>query len=43
MLRMSGNKITWLGHAAFLLTTQSGRTVLIDPWLTGNPACPAAF
>ena len=43
MLRMSGNKITWLGHATFLLTTQSGRTVLIDPWLAGNPSCPAAF
>jgi L-ascorbate metabolism protein UlaG (beta-lactamase superfamily) len=43
MLRMCGNKITWLGHATFLLTTQDGRTVLIDPWLAGNPSCPPAF
>jgi L-ascorbate metabolism protein UlaG (beta-lactamase superfamily) len=43
MLRMSGNKITWLGHATFLLTTQAGKTVLLDPWLEGNPACPAAM
>jgi L-ascorbate metabolism protein UlaG (beta-lactamase superfamily) len=43
MLRMCGNKITWLGHATFLLSTQHGRTVLIDPWLAGNPSCPASF
>jgi L-ascorbate metabolism protein UlaG (beta-lactamase superfamily) len=30
-------KITWLGHGAFAVET-SGRTVLIDPFLTGNPA-----
>jgi L-ascorbate metabolism protein UlaG (beta-lactamase superfamily) len=29
--------ITWLGHAAFSLTDGTD-TVLIDPWLTGNPA-----
>jgi len=29
--------ITWLGHAAFTLTDGTD-TVLIDPWLTGNPA-----
>jgi len=40
---MCGNKITWLGHATFLLTTQSGRTVLVDPWLAGNPSCPKAL
>jgi L-ascorbate metabolism protein UlaG (beta-lactamase superfamily) len=34
--------ITWLGHATFLLKTPGGRRVLIDPWLTDNPACPAA-
>ena len=35
--------ITWLGHATFLLRTPGGRRVLIDPWLTDNPACPPAF
>jgi L-ascorbate metabolism protein UlaG (beta-lactamase superfamily) len=43
MLATAGNKITWLGHSTFLLTTASGNTLLIDPWLAGNPACPAAF
>ena len=34
-----GVKLTWLGHATFLLEAQDKR-ILIDPWLTGNPACP---
>ena len=28
--------LTWYGHAAFKLTTPSGKVLLIDPWLT-NP------
>lgn len=35
--------ITWLGHATFQLTLSDGRVVLIDPWLSGNPSCPANF
>lgn len=31
--------ITWLGHAAFELTTRTGKIILIDPWLT-NPKAP---
>jgi L-ascorbate metabolism protein UlaG (beta-lactamase superfamily) len=34
--------ITWLGHSAFRLRTPGGKEVLIDPWYTGNPSCPAA-
>ena len=34
-----GVKLTWLGHATFLLEAQ-GKRVLIDPWLKNNPACP---
>ncbi len=39
MLDMHGNKITWLGHASFKITTPSGKVVLIDPWISG-PTCP---
>lgn len=30
--------VRWLGHSAFSLRDASGRTVLVDPWLEGNPA-----
>lgn len=33
--------ITWLGHAAFSIRTPEGKVVLIDPFLSGNPVCPA--
>lgn len=29
--------LTWYGHAAFKLTTPSGKVLMIDPWIT-NPA-----
>ncbi len=32
--------ITWLGHATIQLTLADQRVILIDPWLTDNPACP---
>jgi len=31
---------TWLGHSTFLLQSPEGKTVLIDPWVKNNPACP---
>jgi len=34
--------LTYLGHATFKLTTSTGKVVLIDPWVEGNPACPEA-
>lgn len=40
MLQTHGNKLTWLGHAAFKITTPSGHVILVDPWVQGNPACP---
>jgi len=35
--------VTWLGHGTFLLQSPEGRTILIDPWIETNPACPAAW
>lgn len=33
------NEVKWLGHAACLITSQQGTTILIDPWITDNPSC----
>jgi L-ascorbate metabolism protein UlaG (beta-lactamase superfamily) len=33
----ASTELTWYGHAAFKLTTPSGKVLLIDPWIT-NPA-----
>lgn len=43
MLQTRGNKLTWLGHSTFKITTPSGKVVVIDPWVAGNPACPEAL
>lgn len=34
-------KLKWFGHAAFSITTPSGKVLLIDPWLN-NPTNPEA-
>lgn len=39
MLNARGNKLTWLGHATFKITTPGGKVILVDPWLS-NPLCP---
>lgn len=41
MLHTRGNKLTWLGHSAFRITTPSGSVILIDPWVLSNPMTPA--
>lgn len=33
----NGTELTWYGHAAFKITTPTGKVLLIDPWIT-NPA-----
>src|ERR1700687_1639291 len=33
--------VTWLGHARFLMRSPKGVRVMFDPWLAGNPSCPA--
>lgn len=32
--------ITWLGHSAFLITTDENLRILIDPFISNNPVCP---
>jgi L-ascorbate metabolism protein UlaG (beta-lactamase superfamily) len=36
----NGVKLTWIGHASFILETPGGKRALIDPWMTGNPVAP---
>jgi L-ascorbate metabolism protein UlaG (beta-lactamase superfamily) len=33
-------KVTWFGHSTIKLETSSGLHILVDPFITGNPACP---
>jgi L-ascorbate metabolism protein UlaG (beta-lactamase superfamily) len=37
---MQNLSITWLGHSSFNLKTPGGKTILLDPWYTGNPSFP---
>jgi len=32
--------LTWLGHAAFMLGSDRGKRIYVDPFLNGNPKCP---
>lgn len=36
-------EILWLGQAGFRIKTPGGKTIVIDPWLTGGPKTPAPF
>jgi L-ascorbate metabolism protein UlaG (beta-lactamase superfamily) len=40
MIDLKGNKVTYLGHSTFSLTTATGQVALVDPWITTNPRCP---
>ena len=31
---------TWLGHSTFLFRSPGGKTILVEPWVASNPACP---
>lgn len=39
----TGTKLTFLGHATFLIDMPSGQRLLVDPWTVGNPQCPPQF
>jgi L-ascorbate metabolism protein UlaG (beta-lactamase superfamily) len=34
-------QLTWLGHGTFQIVLADGETIVIDPWIDGNPAYPA--
>jgi L-ascorbate metabolism protein UlaG (beta-lactamase superfamily) len=34
-------EVLWLGQATFKITTPSGKVIVTDPWLKGNPKTPA--
>jgi L-ascorbate metabolism protein UlaG (beta-lactamase superfamily) len=39
-MKLSGIKLTWLGHATFRIETPAGKILIVDPWVMGNPMCP---
>jgi L-ascorbate metabolism protein UlaG (beta-lactamase superfamily) len=39
---MADTTLTWLGHASFRIDTPGGKRVYVDPFLNGNPKCPAS-
>ena len=38
---MANAHLTWLGHGTFKLESPTGKVILLDPWLEGNPRSPA--
>ncbi len=38
-----GGRITWLGHAAFLIESPGGARIAVDPWIANNPRFPKGF
>jgi L-ascorbate metabolism protein UlaG (beta-lactamase superfamily) len=37
---MASFSFTWLGHGTFLFESPGGKRIVLDPWITGNPASP---
>ena len=36
-------ELLWLGQAGFRITSPGGKTIVIDPWLSGGPKTPAPY
>ena len=39
----NGVKLTWFGHATWMVESAAGTRILVDPWMTGNPATPESL
>ena len=40
---MGKTEVLWLGQASFKIKSPTGKTIIIDPWLTAGPKAPAAY
>ncbi|TAM73792.1 metal-dependent hydrolase [bacterium] len=40
---MRDTELTYLGHATFTIKSHTGKRILIDPWVQGNPAVPQSL
>ena len=36
-------EVWWLGQSAMRITTPTGKVIMVDPWILGNPKTPAQF
>jgi L-ascorbate metabolism protein UlaG (beta-lactamase superfamily) len=36
-------ELLWLGQASFRIKSPSGKTIVVDPWLSGGPKTPAPY
>jgi L-ascorbate metabolism protein UlaG (beta-lactamase superfamily) len=36
-------ELLWLGQASFRIKSPTGKTIVVDPWLTGGPKTPAPY
>lgn len=43
VVKKFGGKVSWLGHATFLIESPKGIRIAIDPWIGNNPKFPAGF
>lgn len=37
---LKGTQVTWFGHATCQFRSPGGKSIMVDPWIQGNPACP---
>lgn len=40
---LGGAVVTWLGHSTVHMRTAGGTSILIDPWIEGNPSFPKDY